>query len=98
MKLYELFEKDISRDIEQVVKADDTRYLRDEITEMIRAARAIPYEPVCTTSFDGLRLNGRYYAVYHGRDLTPDPNDPGDRRTARICPLTVKDGIITAER
>ncbi len=35
MKLYELFEKDISRDIEQVVKADDTRHLRDEITEYV---------------------------------------------------------------
>ena len=35
MKLYELFEKDISRDIEQVVKADDIRHLRDEITEYV---------------------------------------------------------------
>ena len=35
MKLYELFEKKIDRDIEQVVKADDTRYLRDEITEYV---------------------------------------------------------------
>ncbi len=35
MKLYELFEKKIDRDIEQVVKADDTRHLRDEITEYV---------------------------------------------------------------
>ncbi len=45
-----------------------------------------------------LKLNGQYYAVYHGRDLTAGEEDPADRRTARICRLTVKDGIITAER
>lgn len=35
MKLYELFEKDINQDIEQVIKADDTRHLGDEITEYV---------------------------------------------------------------
>ncbi len=45
-----------------------------------------------------LKLNGQYYAVYHGRDLTAGEEDPADRRTARICRLTVRDGIITAER
>ncbi|MBQ3860117.1 MAG: hypothetical protein II779_06295 [Clostridia bacterium] len=44
-----------------------------------------------------LKLDGQYYAVYHGRDLTED-GLKGDRRTARICRLFVKDGIITAER
>ena len=45
-----------------------------------------------------IRYNGEYYAIYHGRDLVPDPSLKGDRRTARICKLHVKDGIITAER
>ncbi len=44
-----------------------------------------------------LKLDGQYYAVYHGRDLTED-GLRGDRRTARICKLSVKDGVITAER
>ena len=44
-----------------------------------------------------LKLDGQYYAVYHGRDLIED-GLRGDRRTARICKLSVKDGVITAER
>ena len=38
---------------------------------------------------------GAYYAVYHGRDLT---DGDGERRTARICRLHFRDGVITAER
>ena len=45
-----------------------------------------------------LKRNGQYYAIYHGRDLHPEADDPADRRTARICKLHVKDGVITAER
>ena len=47
-----------------------------------------------------LKLGGEYYAVYHGRDLCAPGEDglKGDRRTARICRLSVKDGVITAER
>jgi len=46
-----------------------------------------------------IKLNGEYYAVYHGRDLR-DEDDEGyvERRTARICKLHVCDGVITAER
>ena len=46
-----------------------------------------------------IKLDGQYYAVYHGRDLRPE-SDEGyvERRTARICKLHVKDGVITAER
>ena len=46
-----------------------------------------------------IKLDGQYYAVYHGRDwdmaVGSDHTLP---RTARICKLHVKDGIITAER
>ena len=45
-----------------------------------------------------LYYNGQYYAVYHARDIDPDPALQGDKRTARICKLHVQDGIITAER
>ncbi|MBQ8642680.1 MAG: family 43 glycosylhydrolase [Clostridia bacterium] len=45
-----------------------------------------------------LQYKGHYYAVYHARDIDPDPELQGDRRTARICRLHVRDGIITAER
>lgn len=40
-----------------------------------------------------IRIDGEFYAVYHGRDLV---NPQG--RTARICRLHVKNGVITAER
>ena len=40
---------------------------------------------------------GEYYAIYHGRDYGGD-TDIDERRTARICKLKVKDGVITAER
>ena len=45
-----------------------------------------------------IKVDGEYYAVYHGRDLTPDERIQGDKRTARICKLIVKDGTITAIR
>lgn len=45
-----------------------------------------------------LFYQGEFYAVYHARDIEPDPQLTGDRRTARICKLHVQDGIITAER
>ena len=43
-----------------------------------------------------IKLKNEYYAIYHARDVKPETefND----RTARICKLNVKNGIITAER
>lgn len=43
-----------------------------------------------------IKVGGEYYAIYHGRDAVPDTRIKGDRRTARICRLEVKDGKITA--
>lgn len=46
-----------------------------------------------------LKLDGQYYAVYHGRDWRK--NESGgysEARTGRICRLHVADGLITAER
>ena len=46
-----------------------------------------------------LCYKGEYYAVYHGRDYRKDTSEGYvEARTARICRLVVKDGIITAER
>ena len=46
-----------------------------------------------------LKWNGEYYAIYHGRDWKVK-TAPGyeEARTARICRLHVKAGMITAER
>ena len=45
-----------------------------------------------------IKYRGEYYAVYHGRDYGALDGGYREARTARICRLTVKDGIITAER
>ena len=46
-----------------------------------------------------IKIDGQYYAIYHGRDLKSSENSGySEARTARICKLHVKDGIITAER
>lgn len=42
--------------------------------------------------------NGEFYAVYHGRDIDDHDKAIGDKRTARICKLQIKDGVIIAER
>lgn len=46
-----------------------------------------------------IKENGEYYCIYHGRDIPPDPRiEIDDKRTARICKLTVDGDKITAER
>ena len=46
-----------------------------------------------------VKYKGEYYAVYHGRDVKTAENEGYvEERTARICKLLVKDGVITAER
>lgn len=46
-----------------------------------------------------IKYKNEYYAVYHGRDYCEENlKDYIERRTARICKLFVKDGVITAER
>ena len=42
-----------------------------------------------------IKYKGEYYAIYHARDY--DLQHLPEARTARICKLHVKDGIITAE-
>ena len=48
-----------------------------------------------------IKVDGQYYAVYHARDRkqTKELTEGyTEARTARICKLFVKDGVITAER
>ena len=46
-----------------------------------------------------IKYNGEYYAVYHGWDIGEMPKDFfADIRTARICKLHVKDGVLMTER
>lgn len=45
-----------------------------------------------------LKWKGEYYAIYHGRDYVNETaKGYREARTARICKLTVKDGLITAD-
>lgn len=46
-----------------------------------------------------IKYKGQYYAIYHGRDLGGEAREAfAEARTARVCKLHVKDGVITAER
>ena len=46
-----------------------------------------------------IKYKSQYYAIYHGRDIVGKTSDEYvEVRTARVCKLHVKDGIITAER
>lgn len=46
-----------------------------------------------------IKYNGQYYAIYHGRDFSNNAREEYEEaRTARVCKLNVKDGVITAER
>ncbi len=45
-----------------------------------------------------LHYGGRYYIVYHGRDLGSVAEASGGMRTARICGLKIHDDVLEAER
>ena len=46
-----------------------------------------------------IKHKGQYYAIYHARDYAKKTSDGYvEARTARVCKLHVKDGVITAER
>lgn len=49
--------------------SEQTDALREQINDMIRALNQIPYERVFITSFDGLKLSGRYYHQTDGAPL-----------------------------
>ena len=44
-----------------------------------------------------IKIDGKYYCVYHGRDGVP--NEKGiENRTARVCELVADNGTLTAKR
>lgn len=45
-----------------------------------------------------IKVDGSWYAVYHGRDLVADKRLTGDDRTARICKLILDGEKLTAIR
>ena len=46
-----------------------------------------------------IKYKGQYYAIYHGRDpISGTRSEFEEARTARVCKLHVRDGLITAER
>ena len=46
-----------------------------------------------------IKYNGEYYAIYHARDYRGENHgESAEARTARVCKLHVRDGLITAER
>ena len=50
-------------------ESEQVEPLRETIYGMIRALNDVPFESVSITSFDGLRLNGRYYHTADGAPL-----------------------------
>ncbi len=42
-----------------------------------------------------IKIGEQYYVVYHARDYEKDGNPYWNHRTGRICPMQVKDGILT---
>ena len=45
-----------------------------------------------------IKYDGEYYVIYHGRDVIDDGRITGDKRTARICRLTLDGEKLTAVR
>jgi len=82
-------------------EADLTRVDYEKYTDKGRFAPVLIKNDVeeGTGHHSVIRYKGEYYAIYHGRDIKTDEN-PGyvEERTARVCRLQVKDGIIQAER
>lgn len=53
--------KSESLDLYRFPKSEQYSRYTDEMTALIKNAQAIPYEDVWITSFDGLKLHGRFY-------------------------------------
>ena len=45
-----------------------------------------------------IKYDGKYYVIYHGRDVIDDTRIKGDKRTARICRLEIDGEKLTAIR
>lgn len=75
-------------------RGDQYNAQREKLEALISETEALPYEKVCITSRDGLRLSGRYYHIsddaplqiqFHGYRGTPTRDFCGGNKLARKC-------------
>ena len=85
-------------------RSDENDLTRVEFKKHVKDGRFAPvlikneYEEG-TGHHSVIKLNGQYYAIDHGRDWRKNAAEGyQELRTARVCKLHVKDGVITAER
>ena len=58
--------KNLDRDTIEIPEGEIYEVFRDDMVRWIREARALPHEDVSVTSFDGLKLVGKYYEFAPG--------------------------------
>lgn len=76
----------------QLNKLDFVKHVEKEFNPLIATDGA----ETSTGHNSLIKVDGQYYVVYHGRDVSSDMSK--QPRTARICKLFAKDGILTVER
>lgn len=77
---------------EELNKLDFEKYVTNGFSPLISTND----EETSTGHNSLINVDGQYYVVYHGRDIATDMSR--QPRTARICKLVAKDGILTVER
>lgn len=86
-----------------VAKSDEADLTKVEFKKVTKDGRFNPL--LIKNSFEEgtghhsmLKIDGEYYAFYHGRDIGELPEgEYQEMRTARVCKVKVSDGILTAE-
>ncbi len=63
------FDRKLSLEKYCILEGDQYEPLRPHMNEMVDQACALPYEDVWTTSFDGLKLHGNFYAGKEGAPI-----------------------------
>ena len=87
-----------------VAKSDEPDLTKVQFTKVIKDGKFNPI--IIKSDFEEgtghhsmIKLNGEYYAFYHGRDigLRKEGGAYEELRTARVCKIKVEKGILTAE-
>lgn len=90
------FDRKLSLEKYCILEGEQYEPLRPHMNEMVDQACALPYEDVWTTSFDGLKLHGNFYAgkegapvqiMFHGYHGNPTRDFSGG------IPLAVSQGL-----
>ena len=85
---HEAFDGDRKRmwGVEEIPEGEQFDFFREEMLKNIRRTKAVEYERVFATSYDGLKLAGKYYAgeegaplmiFFHGYRSTPERDASG---------------------